>query len=145
MAGIIERLRQIKADLIANREAELMRIALDQIALVKLRVQSSGLNSNEVPFEDYTPDYKRSRAKAGYQVGYVDFTRTGKLWAGIVPVVVESSLYKTVIEFRANGERGEKILQGAKRKRGNITQPSKSEIQMARDANRQRILSKFKP
>jgi hypothetical protein len=142
--GIIERIRQIKADLINNREAELMRIALDQIALIKLRVQTTGKDFNEQQFEDYTPDYKRARAKAGYQVGFVDFTRTGQFWQGIVPVVVESSLYKTVIELRPSSPRGEAILAGAKKKRGNITQPSKAEIQMARDANRQRILSKFK-
>ncbi len=141
--GILERIAQIKQNLIRNREAELMRIAIDQIALVKLRVQTSGKNYEEVPFTAYTPEYAKSRGKAGYQVGYVDFTRTGQFWQGIVPVVVESGLLKTVIEFRPTSTRGENILAGAKKKRGDITRPSKKETQLAQAANRQRILNAF--
>jgi len=140
---IIERIRQIKANIIKNREAELMRIAFDQIALLKLRIQTTGLNSNESPFAPYTPDYAKTRQKKGYQIGYVDFTVTGQFMAGIKPVIVESSTFRTIIEFRPTGDRGENIVKGARKKRGNILEPSQSELKIARDANRQRILNLF--
>lgn len=141
---LIQRIRQIKHDLTANREADATRIVLDQIALTKLRVQTRGESSEGTPFAPYVPAYKKSRAKAGYQVGYVDFTRTGQMWAAVRPVVVSSSVFSATVEIQAANQRARDIIAGARPKRGNIVHPSRAEIELSRRANSERIRKYFK-
>lgn len=136
---LIDRIRQIKADLIANREAEVLRIALDQLALTKLRIQTKGQAHTGSAFAPYVPQYAKSRGKAGYQTQYVDFTRTGRLWANIAPVVVDSNVFSATVQVGAQDLRGQNILKGAEKKRGNIVRPSAAEIELTRKANRERI------
>lgn len=140
---IINRIRQIKHDLTANREADATRIALDQIALTKLRIQTTGQNSENQPFSPYVPPYAKQRQKAGYQVGYVDFTRSGRMWAAVRPFVVKSSVFSATIEIRGADQRAQDIIAGARAKRGNILRPSQQEIELSREANRQRVLKYF--
>lgn len=141
---IIQRIRQIKHDIEANRAADATRIVLDQIALTKLRVQTKGESSTGAAFAPYVPSYKKSRAKAGYQVGYVDFTRTGQMWAAVRPVVVSASVFSATVEIQAANQRAADIIAGARPKRGNITQPSAAEIELSRQANRARIEKYFR-
>jgi len=136
---IIERLRQIKADIINNREADATRIALDQVALIKLRIQTRGESYSGAKFEPYVPPYAKQRVKGGYQAGYVDFTRTGRFWANIRPRVESSTVFSTTIVIEGAEDRAKLIAKGAERKRGNILRPSASEIELARKANRERI------
>lgn len=122
-----------------NQQAETLRITLDLIALIRLRVQTEGLDYQESEFAPYTPGYARQRAKAGYQTEYVDFTRTGRLWASVQPEVSAQS--GDVIEVNV-GPRGQDNIdkaRGARRKRGNITLPSESELAIARAGNEERI------
>lgn len=141
--GIINRLNEIKQNLIDNREREVLLIALDQLALTKLRVQTKGQDSQERPFAPYVPGYAKERKAAGYQVGYVDFTRTGRLWANIQPRIESSTIFSATVVIEGSEQRSRDIVAGAARKRGNILQPSKSEIEFTRQANRRRILRAF--
>lgn len=140
---LINRIREIKQNLINDREAEVLRIALDQLALTKLRIQTKGQNFNEQPFAPYTPAYKKNRQAAGYQVGYVDFTRTGRLWANVQPRIVASNIFSATVQIEGQEQRSKDIIRGAERKRGNILQPSKAEIELTRQANRRRVLKAF--
>ena len=120
---IINRIRQIKHDLTANREADATRIALDQIALTKLRIQTTGQNSENQPFSPYVPPYAKQRQKAGYQVGYVDFTRSGRMWAAVRPFVVKSSVFSATIEIRGADQRAQDIIAGARAKKVWMSRP----------------------
>lgn len=140
---LINRIREIKQNLIDDRESEVLRIALDQLALTKLRIQTKGQNFNEQPFAPYTPEYKKNRQAAGYQVGYVDFTRTGRLWANVQPRIVASNIFSATVQIEGQEQRSKDIIRGAERKRGNILQPSKAEIELTRQANRRRVLKAF--
>ena len=139
----INRIKQAKAELIANREADALRIAFDQIALVKLRIQQSGQSASGGAFLPYTPSYAKQRKEAGYQVGFVDFTRTGRLFASISPRVESSDIFSATVVIQPDTEEGKKILQGLSNKRGNILEPSPQELEIVRAANRRRILSYF--
>lgn len=141
--NIINRLERIKQDLIGNREREVLLIALDQLALTKLRVQTKGHDFNERPFAPYVPGYAKERKAAGYQVGYVDFTRTGRLWANIQPRIESSTIFSATVVIEGSEQRSKDIVAGAARKRGNILQPTKSEIEFTRQANRRRVLRAF--
>ena len=139
----IERIRQIKQDLIANREAEALRIAFDALALIKLRIQTKGQAYTGSPFPPYVPGYAKERKVSGYQVGYVDFTRTGRMWANVLPEVERSSVFSATVTIQGQSDYSRDIIAGAARKRGNILQPSRDEIEFVRQANRQRILKAF--
>jgi len=135
----IERIRAIKADLINNREADLLRIAFDMSALIKLRIQTSGQNFKNEPFVPYTPFTKRDRTKKGYQVGYVDFTQTGQLWASVGPRAISNDETTAVVVIESKNQRGKDILTKAEPKRGNILLPSAEEINFAQTANAARV------
>lgn len=140
---IIQRIQQIKHDLTANREADATLIALDQIALLKLRIQTSGQDSEQKPFSPYVPSYAKERKSAGYQVGYVDFTRTGRMFAAVRPFVVSSSVFSATVQIAGADQRSRDIIAGAAKKRGNILKPTKQEIDLVRRANRERVLKYF--
>jgi hypothetical protein len=140
---ILNRIREIKQNLIDDREAEVLRIALDQLALTKLRIQTKGQNSEEQQFPPYTEPYKKNRQKAGYQIGYVDFTRTGRLWANVQPRIIASDIFSATVQIEGQEQRSKDIIAGAQKKRGNILQPSKAEIELTRQANRRRVLKAF--
>lgn len=140
---ILDEIRRIKAELTANRQAEALRISFDQLALTKLRIQTRGESAAGGPFAPYVPAYAKERKAAGYQAGYVDFTRTGRLWAGIAPQVESSNVFSATVVIRATSQQGEDILAGQARKRGNVLTPSRAELDLVRAANRQRIRKAF--
>lgn len=132
-------LRTRIAALNANRAAEVLRITFDLLALVKLRIQTSGENFREAQFPPYTRQYANRRAKAGYQVGYVDFTVSGDLWRNVRPEVIANTDTITEVEVTARDSGNQNKLRGAVEKRGNILLPSQREIALAGEANRERI------
>lgn len=136
---LIERIRKIKSEIINNREEDALRIAFDLTALIKLRIQTKGESAAGSPFEDYVPAYSKARQRAGYQVGYVDFTRTGRLWANIAPRIERSNVFSATVVIEGSEQRSKDIVQGAAKKRGNILKASAEEIEFARVANRSRI------
>lgn len=136
---IAEKIRANIAALRANQAQETLRVTLDLIALVRLRVQTEGKDYQEQDFDPYTPGYARRRAKAGYQVGYVDFTRTGRLWASVQPEVQAQGGDVVSIQVAPRGQDNVDKARGARAKRGNILLPSESEVDIARQSNRERI------
>lgn len=122
-----------------ERPKEVLRIASDLIAQVELRIQTSGTNFSGGRFIDYTPDYAKKRQNEGYQVGYVDFTVTGALWASMLPRVTKQGETLVEIEVKPSTADNQTKLNGQFRKRGNILLPSQSEIDNTKDANLQRI------
>lgn len=142
--AIIQRIQQARHNLIANREADATLIALDQAALIKLRIQTRGEGPDGKPFLPYVPAYSERRKRAGYQVGYVDFTRTGRMWANIRPVVISSSVFSATVVLSGSEQRTQDIIAGAQKKRGNILQPTRQEIEITRAANRERILKRLR-
>lgn len=137
--GIIESIRKAKADIIKNREQDGLRIAFDVLALVKLRVQTSGTNAAGEKFAPYTPFTVRERRKGGYQVGFVDYTQTGRFWASIRPRVEASDIFSVTVAIGPTDAYGREILDDAEPKRGNLLLASKEEIETARAANVQRV------
>lgn len=132
------KIRQNLADLRANRERELQVIGADLTVQVKLRVQGSGENYLNTKFSPYTPGYAVQRQKKGFQSSYVDFTRTGRLWASVYPDVQGNSAVMTVV-ISAHGQDNIDKVEGAVKKRGNILRPSQEEFDLAEQANNARV------
>lgn len=129
------RLEQLKA----NRSREVLTIAQDLTALIKLRIQSEGEDFQGQPFSPYTADYAKRRRKGGYQTDYVDFTVTGALMADIQPEVIAEDENSTVVEITARDPDDQLKLRGARGKRGNILIASSEELKMVRAAQIERI------
>jgi hypothetical protein len=144
LRSIIDKIIQAKNDLIANREADALRIVLDQTALLKLRIQSTGKDFQGAPFPDYVPAYKNKRQKEGYQIQFVDLTRTGRTLASIEPSIVESSIFAATVIIQGGNSESQAILRGLSKKRGNVLRFSEQEIALAQRANRERILKYFR-
>lgn len=130
----IERISALKARILSTQGQRALVVAFDLSALIKLRIQTSGENSQNAPFAPYTPFTVRDRKKKGYQVGYVDFTQTGQLWASVGPRLVSDGNGLAVVVIESRNQRGKDILTAAQPKRGNILLPSQDEIKFAQDA-----------
>lgn len=143
LENILNRIREIRANLNANREARAMRIGFDLAALIKLRIQTKGQDSDEQQFAPYVPAYAKERKASGYQIAIVDFTRTGRLWANVQPQVESVTATSVTVIIGGMSDYSKDIIKGAKRKRGNITQPTKGEIELARQANIEAVRKEF--
>lgn len=145
-----ERLILVKKTLEENRRPETLRIAFNLLDAVKARIQGGGISYSLVPFPPYSKQYAKKRAKDGYQADYVDFTRTGRLWANIVPMVIEDGNGITIVEIAARAPELQDILNWQANKpmatpRGNILLPSKDEEAFLRAAHIKRIQEALKP
>lgn len=124
----------------ANRAAELIRIGVSLAGQVKLRVSEEGRNAAGQDFPDYVPSYKARRAKLGFQVEHVDFTRSGSLMRDINAYLTEDSATRSTVTITARRGENQDKLQGAVRKRGNILVPSRDELALAVAAYEERRL-----
>ena len=123
----------------ANRPRETFIIAQELKTAVQLRIQTSGRDYTLTPFVPYVPTYAERRKSKGRQTAHVDFTDTGRLWNNIQPEIVENTPTKTVIVTTARSNDNKNKLRGALRKRGNITLPSKRDLDLAQKANEARL------
>lgn len=136
----IQQLKKAREEIRQNRPAESLKMALDVLALMKLRIQGKGEDFEGNPFVGYNPIYaKYGRERQGYQSGYVDFTRKGRMWANISPSIIENTVTRTVVETGARDQENQKKLAGQVKKRGNILTPSDSERNMVAAANAARV------
>ena len=130
----IERIQQIKADLLRTQGQRVLAVAFDLSALIKLRIQTRGENSQKQSLPYYTPFTVKSRKAKGYQVGYVDYTQTGQLWASVGPRLISEGGGKVSAVIESRNERGKGILDKSVPKRGNLLLASDEELKIAQDA-----------
>lgn len=130
----IQRIQQLKSDLLRTQAQRVLAIAFDVSALIKLRIQTRGENSQNEKLPYYTPFTVRSRKAQGYQVGFVDYTQTGQLWASVGPRVISEGGGKVSVVIESRNQRGKDILDKAVPKRGNLLLASDEELKIAQDA-----------
>lgn len=133
-------LRVREASIEARRKSALIT-AFDLIALVKLRVQTQGKDSNNVSFVPYTLPYAKEVKRQGGNPNKVTFTRTGRMWAAIKPEIIEDTIERTVVEIKARTQDAQNKLNGQFRKRGNILLLTDEEIEIALEGHLERILN----
>lgn len=130
----IEQIRQKKAELLRTQGQRMLVIAFDISALIKLRIQTRGENSRNESLPYYTPFTVRTRRAKGYQVGSVDYTQTGQLWASVGPRLISEGDGKATVVIESRNQRGQVILDAAVPKRGNLLLASEEELRIAQDA-----------
>ncbi len=65
--------------------------AINAKSSVQNRIQEQGKGSDEVPFRDYAESTKRIRQSKGRQTIFVDLTDTGRMWANIGVINLETN------------------------------------------------------
>lgn len=127
-------IRQIKSDLLRTQAQRMLSIAFDVSALIKLRIQTRGENSQNQKLPYYTPFTVKSRKAQGYQVGYVDYTQTGQLWASVAPRLLSDGGGRCSVVIESRNQRGKDIFDKAVPKRGNLLVASAEELKIAQEA-----------
>lgn len=135
-----KRLIEARDAIIRDRPKETLRISLNLLDQVRTRIQTSGNNSKNVQFPPYSASYAKQRKRAGYQVGYVDFTRTGRLWGNIAPFIVDNTKEVTVVEISARNPDLQDVLNWQApipkaTPRGNILTPTQAELDFVEAAH----------
>lgn len=129
----IERIKQARERLIANRQSESLQIAQDIIALVQYRIQATGTNYLNASFAPYGQRRATERQQRGRQTRYVDFTDTGELWRSIAPRISFNSESATEVTIDARDTRNKEkldkaLIQPRQNPRGNILMLSSDDI-----------------
>lgn len=134
------RIEKAQQELESQRKPFVLKMLLDTIAIIKRRIQTSGTNSQGKPFAPYNPIYAiRGRQEKGFQSAYVDFTRSGRLWASIIPKIVGEKEGSTTGEIGPRDRENQDKVNGAFKKRGNILLPTKAETDIIQKANNLRV------
>jgi len=139
MAKAVKKLRETKTE-------RAVGVAGDVMAQVKRRLQTKGEDADGASFVAYSKLYAAERARKGFQTGFVDFTRSGRMLNSINPSVERDGRFNTIVVLKAgNKEDADKLKGQATRAdgtelRGNILRPSKKELAFAIKIWRERAL-----
>ena len=117
----------------AERVQLVLGLSTDLVALIRLRIQRSGLNSLGVPFTPYSDQYAKRREKKGLQSRIVDFTDTGRMLGSLQPFVLRQLEGTTEVVIKASNETQQRKLnfqidKPKRGPRGNILLPTQREI-----------------
>lgn len=80
---MINRLRACRQEMEATRQIDALKIGLDAVAAIKVRVQNEGLNAEGQSFGVYTEQYQKWRAKNNLTAApfpLVNFKKTTAMW-----------------------------------------------------------------
>lgn len=127
--------------------------ALDALALVDARITDTGINASGTAFDDYTPSYKKAKAKKGRYRGHVDFSLTGQMLAStttgferIGPTEKSISGARARVAFDGRDDLTRKKLEGNSKKRPGFLNPSEREMELvnkAANTNMERDIAEF--
>lgn len=115
--------------------------ALDALALSTERVIQTGIAASGQAFEDYTPNYKKQKTKAGRYRGKVDFTLTGQMLSStttgferIAPTDKTISNGRARIAFDGRDDLTRDKLASNNKKRPGFLNPNTQELKMVQGA-----------
>lgn len=150
-----------------NRERESLIIGKETVALVRLRVQNEGVDSNGQSFGGYSkavvPQYyyygrslsdgAEDKVKAGdwflsyeefrednnLRTDIKDFTFSGEMWRNAGVTDIQSDQYKTDVTLGGQTQRSAELLSYHSDKYGNLLAPNEQEITFIVDSHIERI------
>lgn len=125
-----QRLRNGINEIVQTQSKDALASATLASALVKLRIQQTGLNSEGRQFPYYRPSYARYKEDVlGRKPSFVDFTLTGELMNNIIPQVTSTRFGIIEVILTAKRPNNQLKLRGFLDKYGNILLLSDGEQQ----------------
>jgi hypothetical protein len=71
---------QLKIALIKNRAREVLLTSSESLALIRLRVQNTGEDADNITLGFYSAQYERKRERENLPTDFVNLTATGGMW-----------------------------------------------------------------
>jgi len=76
----LEQWAALREELTNNRSREVLLVAHESLALIRLRVQSSGIDADGQSFGFYSAQYEKERERRNLRTDFIDLTATGGMW-----------------------------------------------------------------
>ena len=76
----LEQWAALREELTNNRSREVLLVAKESLALIRLRVQSSGIDADGQSFGFYSAQYEKERERRNLRTDFIDLTATGGMW-----------------------------------------------------------------
>ena len=76
----LEQWAALREELTNNRSRDVLLVAHESLALIRLRVQSSGIDADGQSFGFYSAQYEKERERRNLRTDFIDLTATGGMW-----------------------------------------------------------------
>jgi hypothetical protein len=76
----LEQWAALREELTNNRSREVLLVAHESLALIRLRVQNSGIDADGQSFGFYSAQYEKERERRNLRTDFIDLTATGGMW-----------------------------------------------------------------
>lgn len=123
-----QRMEALIKDLPEAHANLLIGLANTANALIKKRIQTSGIDSKGEKYRDYRKDYKDFKTKEGKYKGFTDFSFTNRMWTSIKLVSDNSELFSGIARLTATGLDNIDKLQKNTKKFGTIMDLTEQEV-----------------
>lgn len=98
----------------------LIGVANTAVAMIKRRIQTSGIDANGNKFRAYSEWYEKYKTEKGKNKGFTDFSFTNRMWTNIQLIKDKSNDQQAIITAQDKGSKG-----------GNISVPVKAHTRKA--------------
>ncbi len=85
----LEQWAALREELTNNRSREVLLVAHESLALIRLRVQSSGIDADGQSFGFYSAQYEKERERRNLRTDFIDLTATGGMWRELEVTIEE--------------------------------------------------------
>ena len=123
---LTKRLNNLAKDLEANSEI-MPVVASNALALLRGRIQETGLNAKGGKYEAYTKPYLKKKQNANKYKGFVDFSFTNRMWDNIKVVSSQEDHKQGIAVIAATTTLEKNKLKGNTEKKGDILDLSEKE------------------
>jgi hypothetical protein len=84
----------------------LIGVANTALAMVKKRIQTSGVDANGNKFKSYSDWYQKYKTEKGKNKGFTDFSFTNRMWSNIQLIKDKSTDQTAIITAQDKGSKG---------------------------------------
>lgn len=126
----------------------LVQTASDALALIRKRIQETGVNADGSAYKPYSKSYAKYRKERGRQIGFVDFTFSGRMLGNVSlgqsgEIHAELESQNVAVIRPKSAEETEKLRKNV-RMRGKILAVSKEEVKMLQEIYAEGIMNIMK-
>lgn len=135
------RLQGVINDLQTGAFANVMiETANSALALIKQRIQETGINAEGQRYRDYSKGYETYKKKAGKYRGFTDFSFTTRMWTNIALVSSQGELFEGTARITARSQENLDKLSKNTKNFGPILELSDKETETVRQVYSEGIL-----
>ena len=116
----ILRLHYVVDQTINNWGPVMLEVATSANTLLQNRIINTGYNAYNRQFDPYSKQYAKFREKKGRQIGFVDFSFSGRMWSSVQVVSSEGEHAKGMARISTLSDEQMQKLSGNTERKGTI-------------------------